>query len=119
MPICARVRKPTRSLPSSPSGEGSRAAAKHLVFDSKLTTYANLVRLDQELHIDFITLRRRFPKLLREVYALPAPLGGSGTGRAHRQYRTPRVHEQKVKLEDHWFRQIFVLDLGTSSPPSC
>ena len=44
---------------------------KHLVFDSKLTTYANLVRLDQEYHIDFITLRRRSPKLLKEVYALP------------------------------------------------
>jgi hypothetical protein len=29
-----------------------------------------------------------------------------------RQYRTPRVYEQRVKLEGHWFRQIFVLDLG-------
>ena len=44
---------------------------KHLVFDSKLTTYANLVRLDKELHISFITLRRRSPKLLQEVYSLP------------------------------------------------
>jgi len=44
---------------------------EHLVFDSKLTTYANLVRLDQEFHIGFITLRRRTPKLLQEVYSLP------------------------------------------------
>lgn len=43
---------------------------RQLVFDSKLTTYANLARLDQ-MHIGFITLRRRCPKLLQEVYALP------------------------------------------------
>jgi hypothetical protein len=42
---------------------------RHLVFDSKLTTYANLARLD-EMKIDFITLRRRTPKLLAEVYGL-------------------------------------------------
>ena len=36
---------------------------RHLVFDSKLTTYANLARLEA-MKIDFITLRRRSPKLL-------------------------------------------------------
>ena len=90
---------------------------KHLVFDSKLTTYANLVRLDQELHIDFITLRRRFPKLLQEVYGLPRSAWRQvELDVPTRQYRTPRVHEQKVKLEGHWFRQIFVLDLGHEQP---
>ena len=33
-----------------------------------------------------------------------------------RQYRTPRVYEQRVQLEGHWLRQIFVLDLGHDKP---
>src|SRR6266566_9068007 len=90
---------------------------KHLVFDSQLTTYGNLVRLDRELHTAFITLRRRTPTLLKEVYGLPR----SAWRRVEldvptRQYRTPRVYEQRVKLVDHWFRQIFVLDLGHEKP---
>lgn len=90
---------------------------KHLVFDSKLTTYANLVRLDQEFHIDFITLRRRTPRLLQEVYGLPR----SAWRRVEldvptRQFRTPRVYEQEVLLAGHRFRQIFVLDLGHDKP---
>ena len=90
---------------------------KHLVFDSKLTTYANLVRLDREFHIDFSTLRRRSPKLLREVYALPRSAWRPvELDVPTRQYRTPRVYEQRVQLEGHWLRQIFVLDLGHDKP---
>ena len=90
---------------------------KHLVFDSKLTTYANLVRLDQQWHIDFITLRRRSPKLLQEVYSLPRSAWRQvELDVPTRQYRTPRVYEQRVKLAGHWFRQIFVLDLGHEQP---
>lgn len=90
---------------------------KHLVFDSKLTTYANLVRLDRELHIHFITLRRRTPKLLQEVYGLPRSAWRQvDLDVPTRQFRTPRVYEHRVKLEGHWFRQIFVLDLGHDKP---
>ena len=90
---------------------------EHLVFDSKLTTYANLVRLDKELHIGFITLRRRYPKLLKEVYSLPRSAWRQvELDVPTRQYRTPRVYEQPVKLEGHWFRQLFVLDLGHEQP---
>jgi hypothetical protein len=90
---------------------------KHLVFDSKLTTYANLVRLDQEYHIDFITLRRRSPKLLKEVYALPRSAWRQvELDVPTRQYRTPRIYEQRVELEGHSFRQIFVMDLGHEEP---
>jgi hypothetical protein len=39
---------------------------QHLVFDSKLTTYEQLDRLDQK-HITFITLRRRSPTLIAEI----------------------------------------------------
>ena len=90
---------------------------EHLVFDSKLTTHANLVRLDQELHIPFITLRRRSPKLLEEVYSLPRSAWRQvELDVPTRQYRTPRVYEQNVQLEGHGFRQLFVRDLGHELP---
>ena len=43
---------------------------RHLVFDSRLTTYANLGRLD-EMGISVITLRRRSPTLRKEIVLLP------------------------------------------------
>ena len=43
---------------------------KHLVFDSKLTTYAVLSELNR-MCITFITLRRRSPSLMREMVELP------------------------------------------------
>ena len=46
------------------------ALPRHLVFDSRLTTYANLGRLD-DLGITFITLRRRSPQLRKEIALLP------------------------------------------------
>ena len=89
---------------------------QHLVFDSKLTTYANLTRLDR-MKIDFITLRRRSPKLLQEVHGLPR----SAWRRVEldvptRQYRSPRVFEQSVSLAGGKFRQLFILDLGHEEP---
>jgi transposase len=89
---------------------------RHLVFDSKLTTYANLARLD-ERKIDFITLRRRSPKLLAEVYGLPRSAWRTvELDVPTRQYRTPRVYEQSVQLAGRRFRQIFVTDLGHEEP---
>ena len=43
---------------------------QELIFDSKLTTYANLRRLN-DWGVRFITLRRRSPKLLREIATTP------------------------------------------------
>jgi len=43
---------------------------QELVFDSKLTTHANLNQLNQ-MGIAFITLRRRSPEMLRAIAALP------------------------------------------------
>lgn len=89
---------------------------KHLVFDSKLTTYANLVRLDQ-MGIDFITLRRRSPSLLKEVYGLPRSAWRTvELDIPSRQYRHPRVFEQTVQLVGHSFRQLFITDLGHEEP---
>ena len=44
---------------------------EELIFDSKLTTYGNLGKLNR-MGIEFITLRRRSQKLLEEVAATPA-----------------------------------------------
>lgn len=89
---------------------------KHVVFDSKLTTYANLVRLDQ-MGIDFITLRRRSPRLLKEVYGLARSAWRTlELDVPSRQYRHPRVFEEKVQLAGHCFRQVFITDLGHEEP---
>jgi hypothetical protein len=89
---------------------------RHLVFDSKLTTYANLARLDK-MKIDFITLRRRNKKLLAEVYRLPRSAWRTvELDVPTRQYRTPRVFEQSVLLAGRTFRQLFITDLGHEEP---
>jgi hypothetical protein len=93
-----------------------RHKPRHLVFDSKLTTYANLARLDK-MKIDFITLRRRSPKLLAEVYGLPRSAWRTiELDVPTRQYRTPRVYEQEVSLAGRTFRQLFIKDLGHDEP---
>jgi transposase len=89
---------------------------RHLVFDSRLTTYAHLARLD-EMGITFITLRRRSAKLLAEIAGLPA----SSWRRVSldvpaRKYKSPRVFEQPVALAGANLRQLFVLDLGHEEP---
>ncbi len=89
-----------------------------LVFDSRLTTYANLNRLNKQ-GIKFITLRRRSEKLLRETAATPASawrrIELKGVSRT---YRTPRVLEQRVRLSDYEgeVRQLVATDLGHESP---
>ncbi len=89
---------------------------RHLVFDSRLTTYRNLGRLD-ELAITFVTLRRRSPKLLAEISALaPSAWRRVTLEVPARKYKTPRVYDRVVRLEGHTFRQLFVLDLGHEQP---
>jgi hypothetical protein len=86
---------------------------QHLVFDSRLTTYANLARLD-DLGITFITLRRRSPRLRKEMALLPRSAWRTiELDVPTRKYRTPRVYEQRIELvKDHTFRQMFIEDLG-------
>ena len=89
---------------------------RHLVFDSKLTTYANLGRL-ADLKIEFITLRRRSPKLLQQIYGLPRSAWRTlELDVPTRLYRTPRVYEERVQLAGHTFRQLYVMDLGHEEP---
>lgn len=89
---------------------------RHLVFDSRLTTYPNLVRLD-DMGITFITLRRRDAELLRQVALVPR----SAWRTVHldvptRKYQTPRVYEQTVTLAKRSFRQLAIEDLGHDKP---
>ena len=89
---------------------------QHLVFDSKLTTYDRLDRLDAA-GITFITLRRRSPSLLAEIDSLPpsswrtVKLEISG-----RKHRTPRYYEQKARPHKRDLRQFFITDLGHDEP---
>src|SRR6266508_3137382 len=91
---------------------------EELIFDSRLTTYANLSRLNQ-LGIDFMTLRRRSPKLLQEVYATPRSawrrIQLKGVGRI---YRTPRILDRRITLAGYTgpLRQVSILDLGHEEP---
>jgi len=91
---------------------------EELVFDSQLTTHANLNQLNQD-GIEFITLRRRTPKLLNEIAQTPASawrrieLDG-----VSRKYRTPRILDQQIRLSDYEgpLRQLVVAELGHEEP---
>jgi hypothetical protein len=91
---------------------------EELIFDSKLTTYANLNRLKDQ-NVNFITLRRRSPQLLQAIAAAPA----SAWRRVElegvsRLYKTPRVWDRTISLADYDgpIRQIVVTDLGHEQP---
>jgi hypothetical protein len=89
---------------------------RHLVFDSRLTTYAHLTRLERA-GITFITLRRRSAALLAEIEGLaPSAWRRASLDVPARKYKTPRVFEQPVELAGTTFRQLFVLDLGHEEP---
>jgi hypothetical protein len=89
-----------------------------LIFDSRLTTHANLNRLNQQ-GVQFITLRRRSPQLLHELLSRPLSawrrLELAGVSR---QYKTPRILDDRVTLADYTdpIRQITVADLGHEEP---
>lgn len=91
---------------------------QELIFDSKLTTYRNLDKLNQ-LGIAFITLRRRSRKMLQEIHKEPISawrrieLQG-----VSRMYKTPRILDHKITLRDYqgYIRQIVVTDLGHEEP---
>lgn len=89
-----------------------------LVFDSKLTTYANLNRLNQ-MGIEFITLRRRSAKMLRELGQVPP----SAWRRVQlknvtRAYQTPKVLDERIQLRDYDepIRQLTITELGHEEP---
>jgi hypothetical protein len=91
---------------------------EELIFDSKLTTYANLDALNR-LGIRFITLRRRTEKLLEQLDAAPPSAWRRvELASVSRAYRTPRLIDQRIGLDDYQgdIRQIAIADLGHEEP---
>jgi hypothetical protein len=89
-----------------------------LVFDSQLTTHANLNRLNQR-GIRFMTLRRRSRALLRAIWSRPASAWRRITlNSLTRSFRTPRVLDERIRLKGYEgeLRQITITDLGHEQP---
>jgi hypothetical protein len=89
-----------------------------LVFDSRLTTYAHLDRLNQR-RIHFITLRRRTRKMLGAIWSRPASAWRRITLPAlTRAFRTPKVLDERIALAGYHgpLRQVTVIDLGHEEP---
>jgi hypothetical protein len=91
---------------------------EELIFDSRLTTYAHLDKLNQ-MGIAFITLRRRSEKMLHEIHQEPLSawrrIELKGVSRL---YKTPRILDQKIELGGYHgeLRQVAVKDLGHEEP---
>jgi len=91
---------------------------EELIFDSKLTTYGHLGRLNQ-MGIAFITLRRRSVKMLREIYQEPVSawrrIELQGVSRI---YKTPRILDRRIQLRDYQgpLREVVIDDLGHEEP---
>jgi hypothetical protein len=91
---------------------------EELVFDSKLTTYGNLNKLNR-LGIQFITLRRRDKAVVKQIDAIsPSAWRRIELESIARAYRTPRIWDQQIALPDYDgpIRQIVVNDLGHEEP---
>jgi transposase len=91
---------------------------QELIFDSKLTTYRNLDRLNQ-WGVAFITLRRRSRKMLQELHKEPLSAWRRIELRGvSRLYKTPRILDRKINHRDYQgsIRQIVIADLGHEDP---
>jgi hypothetical protein len=91
----------------------------HLVFDSKLTTYKTLARLNA-MGITFITLRRRSPGLKRYMQNAPASAWRQvDLDAPHRKFRHPKILDEMIHLNEDYpdpIRQICARDLGHEEP---
>ena len=91
---------------------------EELIFDSRLTTYGHLNRLNQ-MGIDFITLRRRSAKMLQKIYQEPVSawrrIELQGVSRI---YKTPRILDRQIQLRGYQgaLREIIIDDLGHEEP---
>jgi hypothetical protein len=91
---------------------------EELVFDSRLTTYTNLDKLNK-MGVQFITLRRRDPSLVKTIDAIPKSAWRKIELKSiARAYRTPKIFDHKATLADYDgpIRQLFVTDLGHEEP---
>jgi hypothetical protein len=94
------------------------ADPEELIFDSKLTTYANLDKLNRQ-GISFMTLRRRSRRLMEEIRAMsPSAWRKITLAGVSRIYRTPKVIDQRIELDGYegQLRQLIIDDLGHDNP---
>jgi transposase len=91
---------------------------EELIFDSKLTTHANLSKLNQ-MGVQFITLRRRSPKLIKEINQTPTSAWRRiELDNIARAYRTPLILDHRISLADYEgpLRQLTITELGHEEP---
>lgn len=89
-----------------------------LYFDSKLTTYAELSQVNAQ-KVSFVTIRRRGPKILKRLAALPASAWQSAfIDIPSRRHKHIRYVDERIRLEgyDGELRQVAVKDLGRENP---
>lgn len=91
---------------------------EELIFDSKLTTYAHLDKLNQ-MGIAFISLRRRSQKMIHAIHQEPISawrrIQLQGVSRL---YKTPKILDQRTELPGYHgeVRQVVIEDLGHEEP---
>lgn len=86
-----------------------------LVFDSTLTTHAELAELDDR-GIGFITLRRRGGTLMDQVAKLPQDAWQAVRLERPGKHRDVTVAEMTATIAKHHFRQLAVNGLGRDQP---
>jgi transposase len=93
-----------------------RGVKPTFVFDSRFTSYANLLKLDV-MGVRFITLRRRGPKMLQGLDKL-GPWQRIHIPHAKRKYRNPLVYESKFKPRGYYasLRQVIMRSTGHEKP---
>jgi hypothetical protein len=91
---------------------------QELIFDSKLTTYSNLDKLNH-WGVQFITLRRRSRKMLQQIHKEPISawrrIQLDGVSRI---YKTPRILDRRTALKYYQgpIRQMVIAELGHEEP---
>ncbi len=91
---------------------------EELIFDSKLTTYDNLHKLNK-MGIHFITIRRRSQKMIHQIHQEPISawrrIELQGVSRL---YKTPKILDQTIELSGYQgsLRQVIVEGLGHEEP---
>lgn len=91
---------------------------KYLVFDSKLTTYQNLSKLDQQ-GIKFLTIRRRGKKIVEEINTLSSSKWKKKrVVCAGNKTRTLRIYDSIIALKGYGkeIRQVAITGHGKIKP---
>ena len=89
-----------------------------LYFDSKLTSYAELSRLQQR-GISFVTIRRRGTAVLRRLRELPSSAWKKAViDIPKRRHKSIRYVDETIRLKDYegTLRQLAVMGLGREEP---